>query len=152
LIFLGGKQMMEYAVRTAENSNLEILGITILTSHDQESFNEEMGIPGMIQEKVIQLAKMAEEVKLDGVVASAKEASVLRKNLKSDTLIVTPGIKPLWATKRQDQSRVTTPYQAITDGSDYLVVGSAIHKSDNPGEAADNIVSEIEKALSDRDF
>ncbi|MBD3208025.1 MAG: orotidine-5'-phosphate decarboxylase [Candidatus Nealsonbacteria bacterium] len=149
---LGGKKMMGYAVRAAEKSNLKILGITILTSHDQEIFNKEIGIPSTIQEEVIKLAKMAEEVKLDGVVASAKEAMTLRKNLKSNTLIITPGIKPLWAVRRADQARVITPYQAILDGSDYLVVGSAIRTSNSPGEATNNIVSEIENALSDRVF
>lgn len=147
---LGGSKMMEYALGAAKGSNLKILGITILTSHDQESFNKEIGIPGSIQNKVINLAIMAEKTGLPGVVASAKEAKMLRANLKSETLIVTPGIKPVWAVKREDQARVTTPYQAILDGANYIVVGSAIRTSEDPGKAADKIVEEIEKALSDR--
>ncbi|XOA42847.1 MAG: orotidine-5'-phosphate decarboxylase [Candidatus Nealsonbacteria bacterium] len=147
---LGGIEMMEYAVEAAKGSELKILGITILTSHDQESFNKELGIPGLIQDKVKHLALSAQRAGLDGVVASAKEAKVLRATLKPETLIVTPGIKPDWALKRKDQARVTTPYQAILDGADYVVVGSAIRTSENPGEAADKIVEEIEKALSER--
>jgi len=147
---LGGAKMMEYAAEAAKGSNLKILGITILTSHDQESFNKDIGIPGSIQDKVLHLAIMAEEAGLVGVVASAKEAKMLRAKLSPTTLIVTPGIKPTWAAKREDQARITTPYQAILDGADYLVVGSAIRKSKNPGEAADKIVEEIEKALSER--
>ena len=149
---LGGTKMMEYAVEAAKGSNLKILGITILTSHDKESFNKEIGIPGSIQDKVIDLATMVEETGLSGVVASAKEAKMLRANLKSETLIVTPGIKPKWAVKREDQARVTTPYQAILDGANYLVVGSAIRTNENPGEAADRIVAEIERGLSDRSY
>jgi len=149
---LGGKKMMEYAAEAAKGSNLKILGITILTSHNQESFNQEIGIRGLIQDKVVELALMAEQVGLAGVVASAKEAKMLREKLQPGTLIVTPGIKPTWAVQREDQSRVTTPYQAILDGAEYIVVGSAIRKSKNPGEAADKIVAEIDKALSDRAF
>jgi len=147
---LGGIKMMEYAVEAAKESNLKILGITILTSHNQESFNKEIGIPGSIQDKVINLATMAEKIGLHGIVASAKEAKMLRTNLKAETWIVTPGIKPVWAVKREDQARITTPYQAILDGADYLVVGSAIRTNENPGEAADKIVEEIEKAISER--
>jgi orotidine-5'-phosphate decarboxylase len=75
---------------------------------------------------------------------------MLRASLNPETLIVTPGIKPKWAVKREDQARVTTPYQAILDGADYLVVGSAIRTNENPGEAADKIVEEIEEAISER--
>ena len=147
---LGGVEMLEYAVEAAKGSDLNILGITILTSHDQEGFNKEIGIPGSIQDKVVNLAMMAEKAGLAGVVSSAKEAKMLRAKLQPETLIVTPGIKPIWAAKRADQARITTPYQAILDGADCLVVGSAIRKSKNPGEAADKIVEEIEKALSER--
>jgi orotidine-5'-phosphate decarboxylase len=147
---LGGTKMLKYAAEAAKGSDLKILGITILTSHDQISFHEDIGIPVPIRDKVVHLAIMAEKAGLAGVVASAKEAKILRSTLKPTTLIVTPGIKPTWAAKREDQARITTPYQAILDGSDYLVVGSAIRKSENPGEAADKIVEEIEKALNER--
>lgn len=147
---LGGVQMMKYAVKAAENSSLKILGITILTSHNQASFNTEIGVHGIIRDKVIHLAQLAEKAGLSGVVASAKEARMLRRVLRPETLIVTPGIKPIWATKREDQSRVTTPYEAIFDGADYIVVGSAIRKNENPDDAADKIVAEIEKALEER--
>ena len=147
---LGGSKMMEAALKVVSGSSLKILGITILTSHDQESFNQELGIKGAIQDKVLDLALMAERVGLAGVVASAKEARGLRGVLRSETLIVTPGIRPLWAVKREDQARVTTPKQAILDGADYIVVGSAIYRSENPVLAADKIVEEIEEGLRGR--
>ena len=103
----------------------------------------------MIKDKVASLALMAERAGLSGVVASPQEAQMLRKKLKTKTLVVTPGIKPIWAAKRDDQSRVTTPYQAINSGADYIVVGSAIYRNENPAEAADKIVAEIEKALEE---
>lgn len=148
---LGGIKMMQYAVEAAKGSNLKILGITILTSHNQKGFNQEIGIPGLVRHKVVQLALMAERAGLSGVVASAKEAKILRANLKPETLIVTPGIKPIWAVKREDQSRVTTPYDAILDGADYLVVGSAIRTNQNPGEAVDKIIAEMKRAFEDRE-
>lgn len=147
---LGGVKMMEYAAEVAKGTSLEILGITILTSHDQESFNYEIGIPGRIQDKVKDLALKAEKAGLSGVVCSPKEAEVLRNILDQEILIVTPGITPTWAVKREDQARVNTPKKAIIDGADRIVVGSAIHKNKNPGEAADKIVAEIEEGLERR--
>lgn len=145
---LGGIKMMEYAVEAAKETDLKIVGITILTSHSQDSFTQELGISGSIQNKVKQLALSAQSAGLQGVVASAKEAEMLRVALK--ILIITPGIKPVWAVKREDQARVTTPYEAISNGADYIVVGSAIHGSEKPNEAAEKIVAEIDQALSDR--
>lgn len=151
---LGGYAMMrDAAIKAAqENSNIKIFGITILTSHTKESFNEEIGIPGEIQDKVISLALLVEKAKLDGVVASAKEAAALRKVLKPETLIVTPGITPSFAVKREDQARVTTPRQAILNGADYIVVGSAIYKAENPVEAVDKIVVEIEEGMQELEW
>lgn len=148
---LGGSKTMKKAVEiaVAAGSDLKILGITILTSHDQDSFNNELGIPGSIQEKVVNLALRAEKAGLSGVVASAIEAPALRRVLKQETLIVTPGINPLWAVKHEDQARVTTPKQAILNGANYIVVGSAIYKNENPAEAADKIVDEIAEALEE---
>jgi orotidine-5'-phosphate decarboxylase len=153
---LGGKKMMQYAVEGAQGSDLKILGITILTSHNPESFNEEIGIPGFIADKVLDLADSAEESGLPGIVASAQELKMLRENLEPETLIVTPGITPVWAAKREDQERVTTPYEAIKNGANYIVVGSAILKSEKYGktieEAVNLILAEIDKALTDRNY
>ena len=143
---------MEYAVEAAQRTDLKILGITILTSHNQESFNKEIGISGSISDKVVELALRAEKIGLAGVVASPKEAAHLRRFLKPETLIVTPGIKPDWMAKREDQARVTTPSDAIKAGADYIVVGSAIYKSPNPVEAVDRIVAEIEEAFEERNL
>jgi orotidine-5'-phosphate decarboxylase len=146
----GGKQMMEYAAKAAAGNDLKILGITVLTSFNQGNFSEEIRVSESIQDQVIHLAKMAEEAGLHGVVASPKEGRMLRSILKPETLIVTPGIKPAWAVKREDQARVATPYQAVLNGADYIVVGSAIYRSDDPKEAVSRIIEEIERALNDR--
>lgn len=152
----GGIEMMQYAAEEARKSELKILAITVLTSISQKRFNEELGIYGEIVDKVRRYALNAEYAELEGVVASAKEAKMLHLELNPKTLIVTPGIKPTWAAKRKDQARVTTPYEAILDGASHLVVGSAIHKAKEynrtPGQAAQEIVAEIDKALCDRNF
>ena len=150
---LGGKKMMQYAAEGAQGSDLKILGITILTSHSPESFNEEIGIPGSIADKVLDLAESAKESGLPGIVASAQELKMLRENLELETIIVTPGITPKWAAKREDQERVTTPYEAIKNGASYIVVGSAILKSEKYGktieEAVNAILTEIDQAMSE---
>ena len=144
---LGGKKMMECAAEAAKGTPLKVLGVTILSSHTPQSFNAEIGISGSIQNKVIDLALMAERAGLAGVVCSPKEAKILRQVLNPETLIVTPGIAPEWAVKRKDRSRAATPRQAILNGADYIVVGDAIYGSKNPGEAADKIAAEIKEAL-----
>ena len=152
----GGIKMMQYAAEGAQKSDLKILAVTVLTSIDQDTFNEELGISGEIVDKVVRYALNAEYAGLAGVVASAQEAKMLRENLEPRTLIVTPGITTIWAAKRKDQARVTTPYQAILDGSSHLVVGSAIRKAKEydrtPGQAAEEIVAEIDNGLSNRSF
>ena len=149
---LGGFKMLELAVarKKVKESSLNILGITILTSYDEETFNKEVGISGEIQETVRRLALLAENAGLDGVVASPKEARMLRGILKPETLIITPGITPIFAIKNSDQAREATPFQAIIDGANYIVVGSAIYKAENPVEAVDRIVVEIEEGLREK--
>ncbi len=143
---LGGLKMMQYVASLTKDSDLKVLAVTILTSHDQASLNQEVGIPGTIKQNVVRLALMAERAGLD-IVCSAKEAKILRGVLKPDTIIVTPGIKPVWAVQEEDQKRVKTPTDAIKDGANYVVVGSAIYKSKEPVEAVDKIITEIAEAL-----
>lgn len=146
----GGIKMMEKAVEMASKgstANPKLLGITVLTSLEKESLNEELKVPGSVIDQVVHLAKLGEKAGLDGVVASAKEVKELRAALNPNTLIVTPGINPVWAVKREDQARVTTPKQAILGGADYIVVGNAIISNANPSEAADKIVDEISEGL-----
>jgi orotidine-5'-phosphate decarboxylase len=101
-----------------------LLGVTVLTSLSNE---ETMSIYGGDSgTKVQQFAETAARAGLDGVVCSAQEAAMLRANpITQDLLLVTPGIRPAWAASG-DQSRITTPAQAIANGADYLVIGRPI--------------------------
>jgi orotidine-5'-phosphate decarboxylase len=141
---LGGSEMMVRAVEAARESEkkLKLLGVTVLTSMDQSSIGE-VGIEKKIEEEVVSLARLGKEAGLDGVVASPNETGLIRKNLGKDFLIVTPGIRPAGAKKR-DQKRVMNPKDAVTAGADYIVVGRPIIETKDPLGAAKKIIKEME--------
>ncbi|WP_291352901.1 orotidine-5'-phosphate decarboxylase [Desulfosporosinus sp.] len=136
----GGYDMMARAAQAVqeEGSRLKnipkVIGVTVLTSMSETQFRQEMGVERDLGEHVVELARLAEKAGLDGVVASAKEAREIRKNTKSDFLIVTPGIRPAWS-EAQDQARVLTPAEALAAGSSYLVIGRPITRSEDPRQA-----------------
>jgi len=140
---LGGSEMMRKAAEAAKGKaeKPKILGVTVLTSMDQKAINE-VGIEKSIEEEVLNLATMARDAGLDGVVASPQETSAIRKKLGKDFIIVTPGVRPEWAA-RGDQRRVATPSSAIKAGADYIVVGRPIIESGNPVEAARKVIEEM---------
>ncbi len=90
---------------------------------------------------------MSEQSGADGVVCSARETSLLRQNLKTDFCLVTPGIRPAGA-DQDDQSRIVTPSQAITAGSDFLVIGRPITQAKEPLKALEAIEDEINETIS----
>lgn len=141
---LGGTEMLETAARAARRGGSEhtaVLGVTVLTSHGEDL--EEIGVVGGAQAEVLRLATLALEAGLDGVVASAREAAMLRENLGNDFIIVTPGIR-LAGTEIADQKRVTTPRGAVEAGADLLVVGRPITNAADPAAAAREILSEAQ--------
>lgn len=129
---LGGKRMM-MAAREAIDSCAHkplLIGVTVLTSMEKEDL-EEVGITHSPEEMVLRLAKLAQNSGLDGVVCSAQEAQILRKNIGSDFILVTPGIR-LNTETQDDQRRIMTPKAAISSGATYLVMGRPITKADDP--------------------
>ncbi|MBW2992493.1 orotidine-5'-phosphate decarboxylase [Candidatus Woesearchaeota archaeon] len=147
----GGSEMMKAAADAVKQSAEElgikkplIIGVTILTSINQEALNNELNIQGELKDQVIHLAKLAKQAGLDGVVASAKETKLIKEACGQDFLVITPGIRPLWAAKG-DQKRVVTPKDALADGSDYLVIGRAITGQPDRIEAAKKILEEIKE-------
>jgi len=91
---------------------------------------------------------MAQEAGMDGIVASALEASWVRGQVEDDFIIVTPGIRPSGA-DRGDQSRVATPTDAIRAGADYLVVGRPIMQAADPAAALAAVIEEVEQAAQE---
>ena len=151
---LGGTQMMQAAAQAVSAGvpmgadRTRLLAVTILTSMDQKSMRD-VGIGGPAQSRVVKLAKLAQAAGVDGVVASVREAKAIRKACGREFLIVTPGVRPKDAkaeSKKDDQARTATPFEAIKAGSDYIVVGRPILTAADPRAAAQQIVDEIAAA------
>jgi len=150
----GGLRMLQEAciasAEEARKNNIaapKLIGVTVLTSLNQEEMNGEVGIPGTVEETVLRYATLAQKTGLDGVVASAKEVAAIRAELGKSFMLVTPGIRPAWSEK-QDQSRIVTPKQAFELGSDYIVVGRPITQAKNPAEAAQKVFEELPSEIS----
>ena len=138
----GGSKMLEAsnkALAGYENPPL-LIAVTVLTSLSEEEIKE-IGLKGM-QRQVLQLAGLAKDNGLDGVVCAASDTSLIKRQFGKDFLAVTPGIRPANSLVN-DQSRVSTPSEAIKNGSDYLVIGRPITQSDNPMKSLDSIIKEI---------
>jgi orotidine-5'-phosphate decarboxylase len=142
---VGGVSMME-AARDAAEGRVKLLGVTVLTSLTAAEVEGAWGREiSSIRDEVGRLAGLAHECGLDGVVASALEASWIRRALAPPFLIVTPGIRAS-GTPEEDQKRVATPSDAVAAGSDYLVVGRPVTKAPEPREALLSLLAEVEAA------
>lgn len=139
----GGRAMMETARNALEKSAHRplLIAVTVLTSMDQAALNE-LGVAGALQEQVLRLATLAQQSGLDGVVCSAQEAPLLRREIGPEFCLVTPGIRPASAGK-DDQSRVVTPADALRQGASYLVIGRPITQAPDPLQALHAIQQEI---------
>jgi orotidine-5'-phosphate decarboxylase len=138
-------QTMRAAVKARGSSNLKILAVTVLTSWDDNDLAE-AGYAMKVSELVSRKAGQAKDIGIDGIVASAAEASNIRRIVGPGTLIVTPGIRPAGSASG-DQKRVVTPGDAIKAGADYLVVGRPVTGAADPVQAAEALVGEIASAL-----
>jgi len=125
---------------------MRILAVTALTSLDQGDLDD-LGFQCDARTLVLSRARRALILGCDGVVSSGLEVGVLRQHAEPRLITVCPGIRPIH--NDDDQQRVMTPYQAIRDGADYLVVGRPIRTASDPAAAAESIQSEIGRALAD---
>ena len=101
----------------------KLIGVTILTSLDNKALKE-VGFNKDVRKLVYHQAKLANKAKLDAIVCSPQEVSIVKKVFKKE--IITPGIR--LNLKANDQKRVLTPKQAFKNGSDWLVIGRPITK------------------------
>jgi len=139
---LGGEKMMSAARQALSGDNSPLLiAVTWLTSSGQVELDA-LGIKQTPQDMVTRLALMSQNAGLDGVVCSAQEAPVLRESMRTDFLLVTPGIR-LSDAKKDDQCRVVTPEKAIKDGASYLVIGRPITQANDPCKVLRTIISDI---------
>jgi orotidine-5'-phosphate decarboxylase len=138
----GGSAMLE-AAAGASGSHTRVLGLTVLTSLTPAELEVVWGREiRSIQQEVGRLTDLAVECGLDGVVASALEATWIRNRVDRDFLLVTPGIRPS-GTDPGDQRRVATPADAVAAGSDYLVVGRTITQAADPHAALKGLLAEM---------
>jgi orotidine-5'-phosphate decarboxylase len=144
----GQRQIMQAAVRARGNSPLQILVVTLLTYMNKADLESEYGYGGPLNDFIIARAQFAANEGCNGVISSAKEVRLIRDRVGKGLVIVTPGIRPRGASV-DDQKRVTTPYEAIMNGSDYLVVGRPIIHADNKREAAARILGEMQSGLNE---
>ncbi|MEC0369984.1 orotidine-5'-phosphate decarboxylase [Paenibacillus chibensis] len=146
----GGSEMMKAAMEGVDkalqsDASLRkplVIAVTQLTSTGQDMLNQEIGIPGTVQDAVIRYAELTQAAGLDGVVASAQESGMIAEACGKDFVTVTPGIRPA-GSDQGDQKRVLTPGEAIRGGSTYIVVGRPITGSEEPRAAAESIIKEM---------
>ena len=136
---------MRAAAEGRGKSALKILGVTVLTSWDENDVRAEsysLNLAALAAKR----ADHAKAAGIDGLIASPMEAAALKKQVGGSLLIVTPGVRPA-GSAAGDQKRVMTPGEAIRAGADYIVVARPVIAAGDPKAAAQTIVAEIESAL-----
>jgi len=124
----------------------EVLGVTVLTSFDDEQCKRTYGSD--VENKIADFVYDARQANIKGVVCSPHEVSIVKDAAGDSLTINTPGIRPKWAiVDGDDQKRFTTPRQAIEMGADRIVIGRPITQADNMVEAIEKTLKEIEEAL-----
>ena len=137
------------------DSRLKVLCVTLLTSVDARDLRDSAGTGSGgrfrdLDEYVGWRARTAVSNGCDGLICSGQNVRRLRRELGPEPILVCPGIR-LGADRLDDQKRVVTPYRAVRDGADYLVVGRPIRDAADPLAQARKILSEIDRGLRDRE-
>ncbi len=145
----GGFEMMrscrDLVVETCLKENLSrprLLGVTVLTSMSPEAFKNELCIPHSIRTHVKHLARLAYNAGLDGVVASGHEIETIKNACGKDFIVVVPGIRLSW-NPPDDQKRRITPREALRSGADYIILGRAIMREEDPLKALRVVLLEL---------
>lgn len=130
----GGPAMLTAAAEEAaiypEPTRPILVGVSVLTSLDQRTLTDHLGIQRTIEDHMVYMSDLALDCDLDGVVCSAHEIKAIRAKIKHRGIIVTPGIR-LPNSDAHDQHRIGDACTALTDGADYLVIGRALIQSEN---------------------
>ena len=143
----GGAAMLRAATEAAAG-RLNILAVTVLTSLKDEDM-QETGVSGRVSDQVLRMAALAQSAGCQGIVTSPRESLIVRKSLGEGFAIVTPGVR-LAGAESNDQQRIATPGQAISNGASHIVVGRPITHAPDPAKAAAAIISEMEQAKNIR--
>jgi orotidine-5'-phosphate decarboxylase len=135
---------MKAAVEAAKGSELCLLGVTVLTSMDEQDMID-AGYEYDPHTLVLRRSEQALHAGMGGIVCSAEEAEAVRRIVGPDMAVVTPGIRPA-GSDHGDQKRVVTPAQAIRNGSSHLVVGRPVVAAPDRRAAAEAILAEMRSA------
>lgn len=138
--------MLEAAVSARDDAESEmvLLGVTVLTSHDQSSWSRVC--PGcLLDEAIVSRTALCAESGMDGLVCSPVDLGMVRKTAGESLITVVPGVRP-WKVS-DDQKRTATPAEAIRNGADYIVVGRPIILADSPELAVSEIQEQIEEGF-----
>lgn len=140
---LGGPQMLKAAAEAA-GQDIAVVGVTVLTSHDEAEYAHITGRPSVrLLDETARLARLAISAGLAGVVCSPLEVDRLRSSLGPDPLIVVPGIRNP-ADIAGDQARTATPAEAIEHGASHLVVGRPILRAPDPSAALQQMLAALQ--------
>jgi orotidine-5'-phosphate decarboxylase len=147
----GGPTMMRAAREASDQFSLKfgwrplLIGVTVLTSHDRSSLDAIGLRPGDSIERIVSdLAAMAADCGLDGVVCSPLETPVIRKRIcDNEFIVINAGIRKS-TDPPDDQKRTATPREAINMGASYIVVGRPIIAQEDPVAAAEAVLSDME--------
>ena len=140
-IHLSGGSEMIRAATGARNSDMLLLGVTVLTSSTEQTLRE-IGITDTVEAHVIRLARLGAAAGVDGLVASPHEIKTLRREFADRIKIAVQGIRPTWADPG-DQKRFMTPREAIEAGADYIGIGRPVTAHAQPREAVRKILEEL---------
>jgi len=139
---LGGPEMMRVAAGAASDG-MSLVGVTVLTSHDESDYAAAIGRPSVrLVDDAARLARSAVSAGLAGVVTSALEVERIRTGLGPGPLIVVPGIRRP-GDESGDQSRTASPAEAIRHGATHLVVGRPILRADDPAAALSEFLAAL---------
>ncbi len=139
----GGKEMMEWAVRSQQEHkpDLQLLGVTVLTSMDDAALAG-IGVNRTAAEQVSALTALAGEAGMSGLVCSPHEAARVKSAHGNQFKLVTPGIRPTGA-DAGDQKRIMTPRLAAAQGADFIVVGRPIYQAKDPESVVKSILGDL---------
>ncbi|MDD3804193.1 MAG: orotidine-5'-phosphate decarboxylase [bacterium] len=152
---MGGFDMMEGVAKMLWQRKNDgkhapiVFAVTLLTSLDSAFLMDVIGTTNRtVDDEVVILAGAAQSAGIAGVVASPQEIKSIRKNYGKQLLILSPGIRPAGSDKN-DQQRTATPYSAMKDGADYIVVGRPILQAQNKLKTVKSILKEMKDGLKD---
>ena len=135
----GGEEMIRKAMQAGKSINTKVIGVSILTSLEEEDSLTLFG--NKLEDQISNLFKIAVKVNIDGIVCSPHELEIANKILGSHLIKITPGIRDIKV--EDDQARTMSAKEAIEKGSTYLVIGRPITQAENISQALQNFNNSI---------